>query len=151
MKTLHKVVAFVAMFCIVISCTPSPKIPITENLSDALKVWNVYDEYVRTLNKAVDKDTSALHQFLMIDYVSDSPGYDHGDILVHLMQKYSDAEFATALNKLGTTRRKELNGSFSVGFEYGTESDTTIFSRYKQSLQSVGLTEDEVKSLMKDF
>lgn len=72
-----------------------PKIPVSNTLEIAL--GNRYSGYIGTLNKTFERDTTALLEFLKIDYIYDAAGYDHGFILFQLMKTYGNKDFAHAL------------------------------------------------------
>lgn len=97
------------------SCKEQPKIPVSNTLEIAL--GNKYSSYVNYLNKASEGDTSALFNFLKIDYIYDAAGYDHGDILFQLIKLYGDKRFAEVLKKMSQKDLNHVSQYFEVGLD----------------------------------
>ena len=109
------------MICISFySCKVQPKISIANTLEIALDNHNKYSEYVNILNKAFEKDSTALLSFFKIDYIYDAAGYDHGYILFQLLKIYGDKKFSNILQK---ANEKDLN-NVRVYFEVGMDSNS---------------------------
>ena len=104
-------------------CTEQPKIPISNTLEIALDNHSKYSEYIRTLNKAVDKDSTALLNFFKIDYINDAAGYDHGFILVQLMKIYGDKKFSDILQMTNDQDLRKVRQYFEVGIDAKSNSE----------------------------
>lgn len=115
-----KKLLFVLICILFYSCNEQPKIPISNTLEIALDNHSKYSEYVRTLNKAFEKDSTALLNFFKIDYIYDAAGYDHGYIIFQLLKIYGDKKFANILQK---ATKKDLI-YVSQYFEGGIDSNS---------------------------
>lgn len=106
----------VILICILIcGCKEQPKLPVSNNLEIAL--GNKYSNYVNELNKAFQKDTTALIKFLEISYINDAAGYDHGFILFQLMKENGDKNFAYALTRITYKDLNIVRQYFEVGID----------------------------------
>lgn len=119
-ETKMKKLLFVLICILFYSCSEQPKVSISNTLEIALDNHSKYSEYVRILNKAFEKDSTALLSFFKIDYINDAAGYDHGYILFQLLKIYGDKKFANILQK---TTEKDLN-NVSQYFEVGIDSNS---------------------------
>lgn len=98
-------------------CIEQPEIPVPNTLEIAL--GNKYASYVSNLNKACERDTSALLVLLKMDDIYDAAGYDHGYMLVQLMKLNGDTSFAKILQCM---TRKDLN-NVSQYIEVGLDAN----------------------------
>lgn len=135
---VFKIGILTSVTCLVFSCTPTPEIPISNTLEIAL--GDRYSVYVDLLNKAVSKDTAALHRFLEIDNIYDAAGYDHGWVLIQLMKKNGDKDFAKALLKLNKSQLNNLKQYFEVGTDGGGMSNDTLFKMYPNSFNQLSFS-----------
>ncbi|PUZ19291.1 hypothetical protein GA0116948_1307 [Chitinophaga costaii] len=107
---------FYILVCILLfSCKEQPKIPISNTLEIAL--GKRYSAYVNNLNKAFEKDSTALLYFFKIDYINDAAGYDHGYILYQLIKIYGDEKFANALQKTTAKGLQNVSQYVEVGID----------------------------------
>ena len=113
------------LFAILKCSTFSPKIPISNTLEIALA--KNYDKYVELLNKSINNDTIALTEFLKIDNIYDAAGYDHGYIIIQILENVGDSNFANAVKKLDAKEMQNLKQYFEVGFD----AKNTLQEEYK--------------------
>lgn len=135
---MFKPLLLVATVCLVASCTSAPEIPVSDTLQKGLR--GRYDHYVWLLNNACDEDTASLHNFLQIDYLSEGPAYDHGSVLIKLINKTGDKPFLTALKKLTGVEVKNVRAYFERGMDVTDESAVdSLFVQYPESLSYLHL------------
>ena len=100
---------------VIIACVSEPEIPIPETLEYSL--GDQYNQYVNTLNKALNNDSGALVQFLKIDKIFDGAAYEHGWVLIELMKKSDDIEFSKAVSELSESELEMLKAYLNAGFD----------------------------------
>ena len=133
-----------ALFVVIASCTPDPAIQIGDTLEIAL--GKKYSDYVVKLNASVKGDTSALHNFLLVDDLYDGAAYDHGWVLIELMQKLDDETFASGLSKLNKEQLDNLNMYFKGGLDIHAKSNE-LASGYLISFNALGIAnENKIKA-----
>ncbi len=130
--------------CIFLSCNPKPKIPISETLKIALN--GKYSNYVLLLNKSINNDSLALHQFVRIDYIEDAAGYDHGSVLVHLMEKIGDANYSKTLKSMSKIELNNIKNYFMVGIQGVGNSNDTLFRKFPTTFNYLGFTKEELET-----
>ena len=108
---------FFLIFLFFYSCNPKPRISVSNTLEIALDNHNKYSEYVRILNKAFEKDSTALLNFFKVDYIYDAAGYDHGYVLFQLMKIYGDKTFSQILRKATGKDLDNVRQYFEVGID----------------------------------
>lgn len=117
-----KKLLFVLICILFYGCNEQPKIPISNTLEIALDNQSKYSEYVKILNKAYEKDSTALLNFFKIDYIYDAAAYDHGYIIFQLLKIYGDKKFA---NILQMATKKDLSNVIQY-FDGGIDSNSDI-------------------------
>jgi hypothetical protein len=123
------------------SCMESSVIPVSETLELGLN--NNYYDYVRLINASCKGDTNALEQFLKIDYIFEAPSYEHGDIILDLLEYVGDSNFVLAINKLSDREKKILCG-YILGAEVGdfTGILKKKYFNHKVVFNLVGISEE---------
>ncbi|MBO4721322.1 MAG: hypothetical protein J5629_00135 [Muribaculaceae bacterium] len=81
--------------------------------------WGI--NYCNLLDKAIDGDNKSIRELSLLDYSGDGePAYDHGNVLVKLIDCIGEKKFISALgNNLSTKERNAIRGCLLVGLEYG--------------------------------
>ncbi len=95
---------------------PNSQIPISNNIEIALGIKNNRN-YILLLNKSIDGDSISLSKFLKIDYIYDAAAYDHGYILLQLLEKIGDTQLSKELQKLNKTEIKTVQNYFNLGMD----------------------------------
>lgn len=135
----RKVSFFLSLIILIVnaSCYQASVIPVSNNLEIAL--GNNYSEYVKLLNKAANKDTLALSNFLEISNLNNAAGYDHGWILIKLMEKLGDACFANSLKNKNSTQIRAIRQYFEVGIDGASDKNKAFLKFYPMSFTLLGL------------
>ncbi len=81
--------------------------------------WGI--NYCNLLDNAIGGDNKSVQELALLDYSGDgAPSYDHGDVLVKLIDRIGEDKFISALgNKLSAKEKDSLRDYLSVGLEYG--------------------------------
>ena len=120
------------LFCILLlSCKEQPKIPISNTLEIGL--GKRYSVYVNNLNKAFEKDSTALLKIFKVDFINDAAGYDHGYILYQLLKIYGDENFAKALQKSTAKEIKNVSQYIEVGIDANDRQREDMKTSYPNS------------------
>ncbi len=134
MKCKYYLIALVLIM--ILSCTQKSIIPISNTLEIGL--GKEYLDYVELLNKAAEKDTSALRQFISIDYLYNGAGYDHGWVLLELMKIIGDKDFTKAIKSLNKKQFNILFEYIEAGLDCHTEKKQ-LFNQYPQTFKTLGI------------
>ncbi|WP_158237253.1 hypothetical protein [Aquimarina sp. MAR_2010_214] len=78
----------------------------------------INDSYCDILNKAIELDKEAIIKISTIE-VSDAAGYDHGYVLIRLIEKIGEQEYLKALENVSTEQKKSIESYLWAGLEYG--------------------------------
>jgi hypothetical protein len=65
----------------------------------------------------MDKDTTALKELLLIDNIGDGASYEHGDILIQLLQNLGDDFYSNVLKTVPADQKSILQDYFMVGMD----------------------------------
>ena len=81
--------------------------------------WGI--NYCNLLDNAIDGDNKSIRELSLLDYSGDGePSYDHGNVLVKLIDCIGEKKFISALgNNLSTKERNSIRDYLLVGLEYG--------------------------------
>jgi hypothetical protein len=110
-----KVLMLISVVLTFYACNEKPRIALSNTLEISLR--DKYPSYVNLLNKSLDSDTAALLDFFKINQIYDAAGYDHGYILIQLMKKVGDKEYASILQKLDKNELSSVLQYFEVGID----------------------------------
>ncbi len=121
-------------FFLLVGCIEHPIVPISNTLEIALD--RKYAQYVCKLNKAYSHDSTALVDFLKINYLYDAAGYDHGYVLFQLLKHCGDNEFVSTLDKLSQNQLSVVSQYFEVGLDSNFRE---VISNYPMSAKKMGL------------
>lgn len=111
------------------SCTPEPMVETTENIEIAL--GSRYSTYVKMLNSAAKGDTIALNQFICSWDFSDGVVYDHGWVLIQLIEKVGDESYARSLKSLNKKELENVKGYIEAGIDMYVETDSLLHEHPK--------------------
>jgi hypothetical protein len=125
-----------------LSCS-KPVIPISNTLE--LGLGSKYSSYVKLLNKSASGDSDALHEFLLIDYLSDGSGYDHGSVIVELIKKIGDNSFSTALGKLDEKQLNNVKDYVKAGLDGPGDMGSHLPKEYPLTFKLLGITAEYLK------
>ena len=70
------------------------------------------------LNKAIAKDANSIKQLTLLDF-GDAAGYDHGTVIVDLIDLIGEEKFIQSLGAINEKQKNKLNSYLIVGIEYG--------------------------------
>jgi hypothetical protein len=124
MKYICFLFCLVFLFC----CKEHPKIAISNTLEIAL--GDRYSVYVSNLNKAIERDSSALLIIFKVDYIEDAAGYDHGYILYQLLKLYGDEKFAESLRKLRDKDLRNVSQYIEAGIDSNENQRREVLTNY---------------------
>ena len=114
------------------SCNSNPKIPISNTLEIAL--GSNYRNYEKHLNNAYNGDSVSFRKLLLIDTIYNSAGYDHGWILLKLLERVGDQYYS---NLLKTLTRQQINNvsQYLEASIQGNKNDEKLLDSYKLTNQ----------------
>ncbi|MBO7587498.1 MAG: hypothetical protein J6T13_10050 [Bacteroidales bacterium] len=97
----------------------------------------------------MDKDTTALKELLMINNIGDAAGYEHGDILIQLLENLGDDMYSNVLSTVPTTQKIKLQDYFCVGMDIRKREYTfRIDKKYPKTFNELEVDEDRGKLLI---
>ena len=95
-----------------------PSLIIPDNLEIQLRERASYRHYVKLVNQAMAKDTIALRELLMVDDIGDAASYEHGDILIQLLENLGDEHYSRVLSSIPTKQKEAfLQSYFCAGMD----------------------------------
>lgn len=74
--------------------------------------------YCNLLENAVKKDQKAIKRISLLEF-DGSVGYDHGYVLVKLIDTIGENEYLEAIQNISTKEKRFIEGYLDVGLEYG--------------------------------
>jgi hypothetical protein len=80
--------------------------------------------YCELLENSLDGDTTAMNTLLTLE-IMDAPSYDHGSVIVDLIQIIGEDNFIKYLKRLNPQKQVEVSGLILVGLEYGSNIKAT--------------------------
>lgn len=113
---MKRKVCFIIIVVFSVSCN-RPALVIPDTLELQLRNRDSYRHYVKLVNRAMAKDTIALQELLMIDDLSDAACYEHGDILIQLLENLGDEQYSKVLSSIPTKQKVFLRGYFEAGMD----------------------------------
>lgn len=109
-------VLFFMTITLFLSCNKN-KLSIPNTLEENLKNKSEYRQYVHLVNKSLKKDTLALKEIMLISNIYDGAGYEHGYILIGIMERIGDHDFNKALLRLNNPQKENVKEYFEVGMD----------------------------------
>lgn len=114
---MKRMVCFIAIVVFSASCM-RPALIIPDNLEIQLRGRTSYRHYVKLVNQAMAKDTIALRELLMMDDIYDAASYEHGDILIQLLENLGDEHYGKVLSSVPTKQKVvSLQSYFWAGMD----------------------------------
>lgn len=118
MKALLSIVLFMCFACS--GHKEINGIEVSELLLTISKEQNI--DYCKLLNKALKGDESSIRQFVLLKFY-DSAGYDHGAVLVELIEVIGEDIFIHSLTTITNDQKKWIKSYIEVGLEYGNNTN----------------------------
>ncbi|MDY8138850.1 hypothetical protein [Aquimarina sp. 2201CG5-10] len=113
----YKFVIIIIVFCSLNigcnSCDEVQGIKISELLSRQID-----DSYCETLENAIKLDKEAIIKVSTYK-ISDAAGYDHGYVLVSLIEKIGEQEYLKAIESVSTEQKQHIESYLWAGIDYG--------------------------------
>lgn len=141
---MKRKVCFIVIVVFSVSCI-RPALVIPDTLELQLRVRDSYRHYVKLVNRAMAKDTIALRELLMIDDIGDAASYEHGDILIQLLENLGDEHYSKVLSSIPTKQKKLfLQGYFRAGMDIRkSEYKIRIDKEYPNTFNELEFDEKE--------
>lgn len=117
MKALLSIVLFMCFACS--GHKEINGIEVSDLLLIASKEQNI--DYCKLLNKALKGDDSSIRQLVLLKFY-DSVGYDHGAVLVELIEVIGEDIFIHSLTTITNDQKKWIKSYIEVGLEYGNNN-----------------------------
>jgi hypothetical protein len=114
---IKKITLFIVVVGLILGCNPKPALPILDNLENALNEYGEYSDYVAKLNSAYSGDSTALISFIKIDNLYDGAAYDHGEVLISLLQHLGDNKFYEGLKNCSNAEQDNVRGYIFAGLD----------------------------------
>ena len=85
-------------------------------------------DYCKLLRKAVEGDIPSIRQLTLLD-ISDGAAYDHGAVIVDLIEQVGEETFIQSLDSISTAQIEQIKSYIEAGLEYGNhpEWDSRMF------------------------
>lgn len=117
---MKKIFLIVLYICFT-SCGPKEinGIEVSELLLTISKEQNI--DYCKLLNKALKGDESSIRQLVLLKFY-DSAGYDHGAVVVDLIELIGEDKFIHSLTTINNDQKKWIKDYIKVGLEYGNNN-----------------------------
>ena len=97
----------------------------------------------------MDKDTAALKELLLIDNIGDAAGYEHGDILIQLLENLGDDLYSIVLSTVPTNQKNNLQAYFMVGMDIRKkEYCFRIDKKYPKTFSELEFDEEKEKQFI---
>lgn len=86
--------------------------------------------YCKQLNEATKGDTTSIKQLALLE-IYDGAGYDHGGVIVDLINIIGEDKFIQSLTTINKEQKQIVKGYIEVGLEYGNNpnSQTQSFKK----------------------
>ncbi|WP_160112004.1 hypothetical protein [Aquimarina sp. AU58] len=116
MRKLHFFVMITIVYTMIMSCSNCREIQGIK-ISELLN-RQIDDLYCDTLDKAIKLDKEAIIKISTYK-ISDAAGYDHGYVLISLIEKIGEQEYLKAIENLSLEEKSSIESYLWVGMEYG--------------------------------
>lgn len=91
-------------------------IVVSELLNSATEKQNV--NYSKLLKRATEGDEKSIKQLTLLSF-SDASGYDHGAVIVDLIEIIGEDKFIESLSLINYEQKQNIKAYIEVGLEYG--------------------------------
>lgn len=75
-------------------------------------------DYCKLLKESIKGNDSSIRQLALLK-INDGVGYDHGAVVVDLIEVIGEDKFINSLATINNEQKKWIKGSIQVGLEYG--------------------------------
>lgn len=75
-------------------------------------------DYCKLLNEAIKGNESSIKKIALLK-IDDAAGYDHGAVLVDLIEVIGEDKFIESIKTINHSEKKRIKGYLEVGIEYG--------------------------------
>lgn len=116
MKRINFFLLFIIISSITIGCNNCSQvkgIKIPELLNRS-----VDESYCKLLERALELDKDAIIEISVFD-VFDSASYEHGYVLIRLIEKIGEEEYLKAIKNVSVEQKKSIESYLWAGLEYG--------------------------------
>ena len=113
-KKLLSIIVFVCFACC--GSKVINGIEVSELLLIASKEQNI--DYCKLLNEAIEGNNSSIRKLALLKFY-DGAGYDHGAVVVDLIELIGEDKFIYSLTTINDEQKKWIKGYIEVGLEYG--------------------------------
>lgn len=142
-KCYFVIIAFLCVACV------RPALIIPDTLETHLRYSSSYRHYVKLVNRAKDKDTTALKELLLIDYICDGASYEHGDILIQLLKNLGDDFYSNVLKTVPADQKSILQDYFMVGMDIRKkECVFRVDKKYPKTFNELEFDEEKGKQFI---
>lgn len=122
MNKMRKVIIFLTFAFVFLTLTSCGNrdiqgIEVSEILLIASKSQNI--DYRKLLNKAIKGDDTSIKQLALLEISGGASAYDHGAVLVDLIEKIGEEMFINSVGSLTDSQTVLIRGSIEAGLEYG--------------------------------
>jgi hypothetical protein len=130
---MNRIKIIVVGFLLVTFAACKPKcevkgISVSELLMTNAEERNI--DYCGILSLASSNDKSAIKQISLLEF-ENAVGYDHGIVLVELIEKIGENNFIVGIKKLTIGERNRVKSYLEVGIEYGeTDGEHDLKKRF---------------------
>ena len=95
-------------------------IVVSELLISASEKQNV--NYSKLLRKATKGDVKSIKQLTLLSFY-DASGYDHGSVIVDLIEIIGEDKFIQSLSQINYEQKQNVKAYIEVGLEYGNNQN----------------------------
>lgn len=82
--------------------------------------------YEDTLKSALNGNDYSMKRLSTIDFFDTSIGYEHGAILIEIINKIGEEQYLIAINDCSEKEKSIIRGDLMAGMEYGQHHDKTM-------------------------
>ena len=139
-------VLFFMTITLFLSCNKN-KLSIPNTLEENLKNKSEYRQYVHLVNKSLKKDTLALKEIMLISNIYDGAGYEHGYILIGIMERIGDHDFNKALLRLNNPQKENVKEYFEVGMDIlflSEQERSDMEEKYPKTFKTLQLNRERI-------
>ena len=122
MNKMRKVIIYLTFAFVFLTLTSCGNrdiqgIEVSEILLIASKSQNI--DYRKLLNKAIKGEDTSIKQLALLEISGGASAYDHGAVLVDLIEKIGEEMFINSVGSLTDSQTVLIRGSIEAGLEYG--------------------------------
>lgn len=122
-KIILKLLLYIISF-MCFACSDGRKvingIEVSELLLSASEEQNI--DYCKLLNESTEGNDGSIRKLVLLKFY-DAAGYDHGAVLVDLIELIGEDKFIYSLTTTNCEEKKRIIGYIEVGLEYGNNAN----------------------------